>query len=347
MAKSKYTDIDLSKYDNGFQTTDAINQALVKKTNAENALANLGDFKFNYGNQEAYDKAMNDILNRKEFSYDLNGDVLYQQYKDNYINQGKMAMMDTMGQASAMTGGYGNSYAQSVGQQTYQGYLQGLNDKIPELYQMALDRYNAEGDRLATNYGLLSTDRQNAFNEYSTEYNTNLSRLTADRDYYTTDYNNIYNRDYTTWNDQRSYDTSQYWNEHNAGYTAEQDAIANQLARDQLNEQIRANKASEAVQWANYNARVQENKADAIEKAYENVKKSIVSTNKFFENAKVITHGARSNTGNGGYMYNGVVYKNYASYAASIIDNAYKNGEIDENTWNKLYDEYDEYGLAR
>lgn len=247
MAKNKYTDIDLSKYNNGFQKTDDIIQAEQKKANAENALANLGDFKFNYGNQEAYDKAMNDILNRKDFSYDLNGDMLYQQYKDNYINQGKMAMMDTMGQASAMTGGYGNSYAQTVGQQTYQGYLQGLNNVIPELYQMALDRYNAEGDRLTTNYGLLSTDRQNALSEYTNEYNTNLSRFTSDRDYYTTDYNNIYNRDYTTWNDNRTYDTSQYWNEYNAGYTAEQDAIANQLARDQLAEQIRANKASEAL----------------------------------------------------------------------------------------------------
>ena len=296
--KSKYTDIDLSIYDKGFQTTDAINQALVKKTDAENALANLGDFKFNYGNQEAYDKAMNDILNRKEFSYDLNGDMLYQQYKDNYINQGKMAMMDTMGQASAMTGGYGNSYAQTVGQQTYQGYLQGLNDKIPELYQMALDRYNAEGDRLATNYGLLSTDRQNAFNEYSTEYNTNLSRLTADRDYYTTDYNNIYNRDYTTWNDQRTYDTSQYWNEHNAGYTAEQDAIANQLARDQLNEQIRANKASEAIARAKSSG----GSGDSTTNYY----KALAELG---NGIQPVTRGGRGNTGNGGYSVLGSTYK--------------------------------------
>jgi hypothetical protein len=105
MAKNKYTDIDLLKYNNGFQKTDDIIQAEQKKANAENALANLGAFNFSYGNQEAYDKAMNEILNRKDFSYDLNGDMLYQQYKDNYINQGKMAMMDTMGQASAMTGG--------------------------------------------------------------------------------------------------------------------------------------------------------------------------------------------------------------------------------------------------
>src|SRR5574344_1214929 len=98
--------------------------------------------------QDSLNKAMDRILNREKFSYDLNGDMLYQQYKDQYTTQGKMAMMDTMGQAQAMTGGYGNSYAQSVGQQTYQGYLQGLNDKVPELYQLALQKYQQEGDDL-------------------------------------------------------------------------------------------------------------------------------------------------------------------------------------------------------
>ena len=69
--------------------------------------------------QAQLNDAMNKILNREKFSYDLNGDALYQQYKDQYMTQGKMAMMDTMGQAAALTGGYGNSYAQGVGQQAY------------------------------------------------------------------------------------------------------------------------------------------------------------------------------------------------------------------------------------
>jgi hypothetical protein len=95
-------------------------------------------------------------MNREKFSYDLNGDALYQQYKDQYMLGGQMAMQDTMGQAAAMTGGYGNSYAQGVGQQAYQGYLQQLNDKIPELYQLALDQYNREEDSLYKQYGLLN-----------------------------------------------------------------------------------------------------------------------------------------------------------------------------------------------
>lgn len=109
--------------------------------------------------QAQLDDTMKRIMNREKFTYDLNGDALYRQYKDRYITGGKMAMMDTMGQAAALTGGYGNSYAQGVGQQAYQGYLQGLNDKIPELYQLALDSYDREGDALMQQYGLLQ-DRE-------------------------------------------------------------------------------------------------------------------------------------------------------------------------------------------
>lgn len=103
---------------------------------------------------------MGKIQNRDPFSYDFNADALYNVYKDRYIQQGNLAMQDTMGQAAALTGGYGNSYAQSVGQQTYQGYMQGLNDRIPELYQLALDKYNREGDAMMDQYGMLSAQQQ-------------------------------------------------------------------------------------------------------------------------------------------------------------------------------------------
>ena len=84
-------------------------------------------------------------MNRKDFSYDMNSDVLYNQYKDQYQALGQTAMADTMAQASALTGGYGNSYASTVGNQAYQSYLSQLNDKVPELYQLALDNYNRQG----------------------------------------------------------------------------------------------------------------------------------------------------------------------------------------------------------
>ncbi len=136
--------------------------------------------------QTQLDETLNKILNREKFTYDLNGDALYQQYKDQYMLQGQQAMMDTMGQAQAMTGGYGNSYAQSVGQQTYQGYLQQLNERVPELYQLALNQYNREGDDLYNQYGLYADREDQDYGRYRdtvSDYYTELDRLTDDARY--------------------------------------------------------------------------------------------------------------------------------------------------------------------
>ena len=121
--------------------------------------------------QTQLDDTMQKIMNREKFSYDLNGDALWKTYKDQYQTGGKMAMMDTMGQAAALTGGYGNSYAQGVGQQSYQGYMQGLNDKIPELYQMALDSYNREGDELLQQYSLMADRESTDYGRYIDDRN--------------------------------------------------------------------------------------------------------------------------------------------------------------------------------
>lgn len=207
---------------------------------------------------------MNAIENREKFSYDVNGDALYQQYKDQYINQGKMAMMDTMGQAAAMTGGYGNSYAQSVGQQAYQGYLQQLTDKIPELYQMALDKYNSEGAEM---YNKLS-----AYGDlYSTEYGEHRDAVSDSKDalaHKTDLYGIKSDEDYKHWYNgeqlkmaaseqeyqkladllgisteaaQRIFDNSykSQFDSYTTKYTEEQDEIANDLALKKLEEEQR------------------------------------------------------------------------------------------------------------
>ena len=153
---------------------------------------------------------MDSIMNRDKFSYDLNGDALYQQYKDNYIQQGKLAMADTMGQAAAMTGGYGSSYAQSVGQQAYQGQLDNLNDIVPELYQMALDKYNREGQDLYNQYGMVM-DRENT--DYG-RYRDTVSDWMTDRGYLTDVYNTESDRDYGRYID----DLNMKYSLHQDGY---------------------------------------------------------------------------------------------------------------------------------
>ena len=151
----------------------------------------------NSGYQSKWQTKINDMLgqymNRDKFSYDVNEDALFQQLKDQYAMMGQQAMMDTMGQASALTGGYGNSYAQGVGQQAYQGYIQQLTDRVPDFYQMALNQYLNEGDQMRDNMSLLMqqedfdygryrdqlADQNTAYRDQLADQNTAYSKLMA------------------------------------------------------------------------------------------------------------------------------------------------------------------------
>ena len=185
---------------------------------------------------------MDQYLNREKFSYDLNSDALYQQYADQYQLMGQQAMMDTMGQAQAMTGGYGNSYAQSMGQQAYQGYLQRLNEVVPELYQMAYDRYNQEGQDMLNKYGLLIGQDELEYGRYRDQvgdYYTDLDYLTEDARYKAEDeygkYIDKYNMEYgqhrdevSDWQTALDRADSEYWNERGYEYQAERDSVADE-----------------------------------------------------------------------------------------------------------------------
>lgn len=117
--------------------------------------------------------AMNDtigrIRDREPYRFDLDTNGLYQQYRNQYTKLGQQAMKDTMGQAAGLTGGYGSSYAQNVGQQAYNGYLEKLNNIVPDLYAQGKAAYDA--------------DTNNLYNQLAM-------------------YGDAYNRDYNTWRDQ-------------------------------------------------------------------------------------------------------------------------------------------------
>ena len=122
---------------------------------------------------ELYDK----ITTRPAFSYDVGSDPLYQQYRDRYTQLGQQSMRDTMGQAAALTGGYGSSYAQGVGQQAYDRYMQGLADKVPELYSAAYSRYRDEGNDLAQQYSMARDIESTAYSRQQDAYSRLYSMI--------------------------------------------------------------------------------------------------------------------------------------------------------------------------
>lgn len=140
------------------------------------------------------------ITGRPAFSYDPASDPVYNSYAQSYQRRGRLAMRNTMGQAAALTGGYGSSYAQSVGQQQYDSYLQSLGEALPELYGMAWQRYNAEGDALKTAWELASerseVKRESEREAAEREAAAQKSAETARRGNYDRLYKLIYNSGY-------------------------------------------------------------------------------------------------------------------------------------------------------
>ena len=140
------------------------------------------------------------ITGRPAFSYDPASDPVYNSYAQSYRRRGRLAMRDTMGQAAALTGGYGSSYTQSVGQQQYDSYLQSLGEALPELYGMAWQRYNAEGDALKTAWELASerseVRRESEREAAEREAAAQKSAETARRENYERLYKLIYNSGY-------------------------------------------------------------------------------------------------------------------------------------------------------
>ena len=109
------------------------------------------------------------IAARGPFLYDVDQDPLYRLSRDRYVQNGRMAMKDSMGQAAALTGGYGSSYGQAVGQQQYDASLRGLSALIPELYQQAYQMYRDQGDALQQQADLLGKQADRDYDRYRDE----------------------------------------------------------------------------------------------------------------------------------------------------------------------------------
>lgn len=206
--------------------------------------------------QDSYSQQLKDlydkIMGREKFQYDAANDPLYQQYRQMYVQQGRQAMADTMGQAAGLTGGYGSTYSQAAGQQQYDAYLQKLNEVVPELYAQARQAYNDEGDRMLQQYQLTGDLRDD---EYS-RYQDRLSNWWKDLSYQADRADTEYSRGAENW-----------WNAESAGrqdrefaYQQKKDAYSNLVtligatgySPSQQELEAAGMSAAEAAKWQEY-----------------------------------------------------------------------------------------------
>ena len=287
-----------------------------KASDAESAVAGYGDF--NFSKQGEYDTILDQYKNRKDFTYDFNADALYQMYKDKYISQGKMAMADAMGQASAMTGGYGNSYAATVGNQAYQAQLQNLNDVIPELYQLAYDKYNQEGQDMLNKAALLGEERNFEYGKWGDGYNMVMN----DRDYYGTKYDNA-----------KAFDYDEYATNKSLAYQQHADDIENEQWDKMYELEKNGNTSSGSSSSGSDSTSKPKNEGSTTK--YEAV--NTVNTSSFKSAIRTRSEFNR------GTNSDKTKYKTYEAYIDGKLDEWYSSGKLNESEVATLI-KY--YGLA-
>ena len=80
---------------------------------------------------------------------------LYSQYRKAYIREGDRAAEDALGAAAAASGGLPSSYAQTAASQAGNYYAAQLTDKIPELQQLAYQKYLNDYNMLLSDLGVV------------------------------------------------------------------------------------------------------------------------------------------------------------------------------------------------
>ncbi len=206
---SDYTRSKLNGLEGGYMPSGSVQAALAYLEQVKASKPDAYQSRWDDELTSLYDQ----IRNRKKFSYDMGTDPLYLQYREQYQRLGRLAMQDTMGQAAALTGGYGSTYGEQVGQQAYNAYLQNLNDIVPQLQQQAYQRYQDEGTDLYSQYSLVKGRDDTDYGRYRDTVSDYYSDLSDARSAY---------------NSERSLDQSQwetmlnYWaqkaNNENAAY---------------------------------------------------------------------------------------------------------------------------------
>lgn len=127
--------------------------------------------------QGKIDSLLNDINNRRPFSYDFNADPVYHQYRERYQEQGNLAAQDAAAASAALTGGYGNSYGTTAASLANQQYLKGLNDLIPGLKDSAYNIYANETNDMYNRLNAMQVEEDRAIARHNQQMQNYMDEL--------------------------------------------------------------------------------------------------------------------------------------------------------------------------
>lgn len=148
---SDRTNEQLGRYQGGYQPSE-------QTQNAQQRLQEVQQNKpqtYNSKYGAALDGILAQIQNPSDFKYSFDGDEMFKYYADLMTQNAKQGAANAMGQAVALTGGYGNSWASGQANQAYQQAILPLYERGMDLRDRAFQEYQYRNNNLMDQAGLL------------------------------------------------------------------------------------------------------------------------------------------------------------------------------------------------
>lgn len=125
---------------------------------------------YSYGQQNAYQEALNAVLNNPEFTYVIANDPQYSSLRKSYMREGLRANEDALARASAGSMGIPSSYAIRQAMDAGNAYNEQLMQAVPNLQENAYGRYLNEFQNRVGTLGQLSKDREMDYAQWLQNY---------------------------------------------------------------------------------------------------------------------------------------------------------------------------------
>lgn len=173
------------------------------------------EYKSDYQGQ--IDNTLKNITNKEAFTYNPLKDASYQGLAKLYQRQGEQAAKNTMGDAAALNGGYGSSYAVTASQQARNDYNQQLASQIPALQEAAYNRYLNDYNMNLSAFNALQAADDSAYGRHRDTVADSQWKYGMDYQGYRDDVSD------SQW--QKSYDRGVYESDRNYEYQKSRDAV--------------------------------------------------------------------------------------------------------------------------
>ena len=307
------------------------------------ATGQADDYKSTYSGK--LDDAISNYLTGRGFEYDPMQDKAYQQYRKEFAQNAAMARDTSRNTANQLAGGYNPTYADTVADEVYNDRMGNISDAESTFKGLAQQDYQAKQEQNANVLNLYNTlegtdysrnrdtvgDYKNYLNllasRYSTDRQADVNLDSAKNDIYSTKLNGALNN----LSGARAADSQRYLYD---------TVSANQLAQNAQAERENSQKIEYEKNKSAYEAYVKAQTAAEKAKAKaEKNKGKTENANAVFASMGVTKDDFKKGTGD---KEDGALYKeggavNYTVYAQTYIDEKYREGYINDDERDYLY----------